>query len=146
MIAVFDKIHPIRISRTDHIFGVGGMSCQTNTKAGVALLMKILPHPAHFFGRAGESMNKQTGWFGRVALKQERLGGWNDLRHRRIILSFRRVERGHCARRVEILRNDFSVAAPSLREGQGSFEMTNLAISSSTRGEAMQLFCMSGNS
>ena len=54
------------------------MSRQSNPEAGVALVVKILPHPTHFFWCAGESVDKKARGLGRVALKVKRLGGWDD--------------------------------------------------------------------
>lgn len=36
------------------------MSSESNAEAGQTLLIEIFPHPAHFFGRAGETVDQQA--------------------------------------------------------------------------------------
>ena len=39
------------------------MASEANAQTRVALPVEILPHPAHFFWSAGETVDQQTGWF-----------------------------------------------------------------------------------
>ena len=59
-IAIFHGGSPIGPVGADHIFGIGGVPGKSNAEAGMSLSVQIFPHPTHFFGRAGESMDQQT--------------------------------------------------------------------------------------
>lgn len=87
MIAIFNRCSPIAPARADHIFGVSCMSGESNSKAGESLLIKKFPHPAHFLGRASESMNKQHARA--AAGEKEGFSCRNDLRFHGLIISIK---------------------------------------------------------
>ncbi len=63
MIAIFNRRHPIRVTRADHVFGLGRVTCESNPQASVSMLIQKLPQQTHLFGSAGESVNEQAGGF-----------------------------------------------------------------------------------
>lgn len=81
MIPIFDRCHPIRVTRADHGFGLGRMTGKSNSETGIALFMQIFPQQTHLFGSASESVNKQAGRLCRIAKKEKRLCRFDDLRH-----------------------------------------------------------------
>jgi len=60
MVAIFDREHPVPVTRADHIFGVCGMTGQADAQTWVTLSAQVFAHPAHFFGCTGESVDEQA--------------------------------------------------------------------------------------